>query len=93
MKKHNIAIIDDDRSVQDELQLTDADFPISYVNMAHPDDYKISSSPIDPDYIFHKEPHHNCLILRISWKTDDGFLPMSFVCDTSALMHFYLSPR
>ncbi len=56
--------------------------------MAHPDDYKVTDA-FDPQFICHS---HHKLIARVAWKIPNGaFLPMSFVCDTKAPSHLYLS--
>lgn len=87
-----ILMIDESDIVEDELLLHDDDYPINYINKHHPDDYKITSHFIQSSMLFHKKSHRNRLILRISWKIDNGFVPMSFICDTGAPMYFYLSP-
>ncbi len=85
-------MVEERELIIDELLLTDADYPEEYKNMAHPDDYKIIDKPIPIKYTYHKKPHHNRLILRISWKLkNDEYMAMSFVCDTGAPMYFYLS--
>jgi hypothetical protein len=38
--------------VQDELLLTDMDFPTSFKHMAHPDDYTVQKQPV-VERIFH----------------------------------------
>lgn len=73
-----------------ELLLQDADFPSNFIDMHHPDDYKIIYNPF-VEYIPHFNGHHNRLIIRICWKVSDSeYMPMSFVCDTGAPMGFYL---
>lgn len=34
---------------------------------------------------------HNRIISRLSWKVGNKYLPMSFICDTGATRHIYLS--
>lgn len=76
-----------------DMLLQDADFPENYVNMQHPDDYKIVSTPFTK-YITHLLGHNNRLIARICWtKSNTEFVPMSFVCDTGAPMGLYLSTK
>jgi len=78
--------------VSKRLAIFFADFPDYYENMAHPNDYEKNQEPVNISYISHHKLYHNRLILRISWKTSrGGYVPMSFVCDTGAPMHFYLS--
>jgi hypothetical protein len=75
-----------------DLLLTDLDFPPDFKNFAHPYDYQIRSSPIDPEYIFHKYPGGNRLIYRISvYIGPETYTTLSFVCDTGAPKHLYLS--
>ena len=72
----------------------EADFPASFVHMAHPLDYVVSRDPILPEYIYHHKGRHRRLIFRVSWKTQDStFIPMSFVCDTGAPYFLYLSDQ
>lgn len=70
----------------DEMLLTDEDFPNINVNMAHPKDYIIRSTPIQKEYIFHQhQGRHPCLHLRISIKlAEERFVAISFVLDTGA---------
>jgi hypothetical protein len=76
----------------EELLLHDEDFPINYVDMTHPDDYKVTCSS-NSEFIMHSRfGRHNRLIARVSWKiSDNTYMPLSFVCDTGAPSHFYLS--
>ena len=85
-----------------DMLLQDADFPDKYVNMQHPDDYKVVSEPF-VQYIPHFSGHNNRLIVRVCWKKSNTpsaglgakaeFVPMSFVCDTGAPMGLYLSTK
>jgi hypothetical protein len=81
---------------EDELLLTNADFPDYFTSMAHPDDYILSEERVF-ETIYHTKPHHNRLLLRASWKIEQNgnthYLPMTFVCDTGAPMYFYLCSR
>jgi len=72
--------------VPEELLLTDEDFPSYFVDKHHPDDYKITDHPIQPEHIFHEvDGRHPRLILRCSVKLAVGkFCSMSFVLDTGA---------
>ena len=84
-------MISEQEMIEQELFLTEADFPIGYKHMAHTEDYIVSNEPTK-SFTYYKSGRHRRLILRMRWKTSDGeYLPMSFVCDTSAPMHFYLS--
>lgn len=88
MSSDHLGLIDDDpiTPVTEELLLTDKDFPAFYINKHHPDDYKISNTPIEKELIFHEyKGGHNRLLLRCSIKlSDDLFCPMTFVLDTGA---------
>jgi len=75
-----------------DLLLRDADFPDNYIHMQHPDDYIDVIHPFI-EYIPHLSGHNNRLIVRICWKINDSFVPMSFVCDTGAPMGLYLSEK
>lgn len=78
---------------QDEsVMLCPADFPDYYVDMHHPDDYKLSNTYIDPEMIYHEMPDHNRCILRISIKIRNNiFTPVSFICDTGAPSYIYIN--
>jgi len=88
MNSENLAIIDEDPTtpVPEELLLTDEDFPSNYTNMHHPDDYKLTTQPIEKELIFHQfKMRHPRLILRFSIKlAENVFTSMSFVLDTGA---------
>ena len=76
-----------------DMLLQDADFPDNYVDMQHPEDYKVVSEPF-VEYISHFSGHNNRLIVRVCWKkSNTEFVPMSFVCDTDAPMGLYLSTK
>ena len=81
-----------DSNVIEELLLHDEDFPKNYVNMRHPEDYIIFAE-FKPQFICHSYfGRHNRLIARVAWKVSDNvMIPMSFVCDTGAPSHLYLS--
>lgn len=69
------------------------DFPPHFRNFAHPDDYKITSQAIAPEYLYHTQMgRHNRLIFRISFRTNSPhrYASMSFVVDTGAPKHMYL---
>lgn len=91
----SVLIIDEVSTIiKEELMLHDIDFPPPFVNMRHPDDYKITDKPIVPEYIYNNISHHYRLIFRISWKLDENrYFPMSFICDTGAPMFFYFNPE
>ena len=80
-----------DTVVTEELLLHDEDFPNEYVHMAHPDDYK-EVLEFSPQFTYHtRYGRHDRLIARVAWKMKDSVVPMSFVCDTGAPSHLYLS--
>ena len=78
--------------VIEELFLHDEDLPDNYVHMAHPEDYTEVNN-FKPHFIVHSHfGRHYRLIVRVAWRTGDGIMvPMSFVCDTGAPSHIYLS--
>jgi hypothetical protein len=71
--------------------LTSKDFPDHFVHMKHPEDYIPVASPIIPECTVHSNDQNLRLIMRIAWKIDRGFLPMSFILDTGAMSDIYLS--
>lgn len=85
-------IIDQSDVADVDLLLQEHDFPANYVNMAHPDDGTVSSTPITPEFIRHSRRGHFRMLVRISLRLgDDRFVPYTFVCDTGAPIHMYLS--
>ena len=71
--------------------LHECDFPDYFENNQHPDDFKPRSSPIT-EYIFHRLTDHNRIYLRICVKiTETMFIPLTFICDTCAPSHIYIS--
>ena len=77
-----------------ELVLTDQDFPGHYVDMAHPEDYKPSSVPLQPECFYNRRANHFRLLLRASFALPDkSFVPMTFVCNTGAPGAYYFSER
>ena len=79
-------------TVIEELYLHDEDFPEDYVHMAHLGDYK-EVQEFKSQFIVHSYfGRHNRLIARVPWRTKNvTMVPMSFVCDTGAPSHIYLS--
>ncbi len=62
--------------------LTHWDFPENYVNKKHPLDYIPAAEPIVPECINHRTGFGtHRLMLRISWKAGDRYIPMSFLLD------------
>ena len=61
----------------------------------HPGDYIVTASPIDPCFIYHQYPgRQNRLSLRVSWCLGpERFVAMTFILDTGAPNHFYLSNK
>ena len=86
-------MIDPIQEVEAEFSLCEEDFPSSFKNMAHEDDYKIIDTYFKPEFIYHKNGKHRRLILRICWKikNTEQYIPISFVCDTGAPYYLYLS--
>jgi hypothetical protein len=93
MASHGVAMIEETQVTAGQLLLQDADYPPNFIHMAHPEDLKESKEPINPEYIRHHKRDHHRLLFRISFiKLESGkFLPLTFVCDTGAPSHFYLS--
>jgi hypothetical protein len=76
----------------EEVLIQSEDFPTNYVNMSHPDDYKRFDNIIQVSSIYnHGGSRHNRVISRLSWKIGNKYVPMSFICDTGATKHIYLS--
>jgi len=71
--------------------LKKADFPDYYINFLHPNDHEIMNNPILAETIFHRKKNHNRLLLRISIKVCESYIPATFICDTGAPSDIYLS--
>lgn len=80
-----------------DMMLCDEDFPDNFVHMMHPDDGKITTEPIEPEFIRNKRLGHHRLIFRTSTKLEENksqcqFISLSFVLDTGAPSSVYFSP-
>lgn len=75
--------------------LQEADFPDYFVDMAHPDDAKEVETAPGTQYIEHRGAFgHHRLLARIWFNTkDDKYVSLTFVVDTGAPYHFYLSKK
>jgi hypothetical protein len=71
--------------------LDDSDFPRHFVNGRHPQDYQPVDAPINPECIVVNSFVYNRLILRVSWKVEATFVPMSFILETRLSSGFYFS--
>ena len=80
-------------TVPEDLLLVAEDFPLDFKQGRHPDDYTTTVAPMERKHIFHHiRGRHNRLWTRMSWKLIDGaFMPISFLLDTGAPKHMYLS--
>ena len=88
----SVLMVDQSDAADADLLLQEYDFPENYVNMAHPDDGTVSSTPITPEFIRHSRRGRFRMLVRISLRLgDDRFVPYTFVCDTGAPIHIYLS--
>ena len=78
----------------EDLLLSEADFPSHYQKFAHPEDYIIQSTPIEPECIFRSCLGHNQLIYRTSiYAAPEKYFSLSFICNTGAPKHIYLVPK
>ena len=85
-------MVDQDDAADADLLLQEYDFPENFVNMAHPEDGIVQANPIPPEYIRHTRRGRFRMLVRISLRLgDDRFAPYTFVCNTSAPLHIYLS--
>jgi hypothetical protein len=90
----SVLMVEDSEVTVGDLLLHDADFPNGYVHMKHPEDAVVTEQAMAPVLTRHKRAHHHRLILRVSFKLQDGkFVAFSFVCDTGAPDSIYLSPE
>lgn len=85
-------MVDQNDAADADLLLQEYDFPENYVNMAHPNDGTVTSTPMTPEFIRHSRRGHFRMLVRISLRLgDDRFVPYTFVCDTGFPIHIYLS--
>ena len=71
-------------------KLYNYDFPTNFVNWRHPQDYQPFGSPMNPECIVSTGVYKR-LILRVSWKVEATFVPMSFILETRLSSGFYFS--
>ena len=84
----------DNHTTNSDTLLSNYNFPANYVDMAHPNDGKIMSTPVTPEFIRHSRRGHFGMLVRISLRLDDNqFISYTFVCDTAARVHFYFSKK
>ena len=79
-----------------QLMLCPHDFPPNYTReFCHPDDYVVRAGTTGTRDLIFSRRHgpHNRLLARLSWSVPGGTLPMTFVLDTGAPKHLYLSRR
>ena len=88
-----VLMMDVKTQVLGDLLLHNADYPSNFINMQHPQDYISAEEPVS-ECIYHTNDGHARMIARISWrKSDNEFIPMSFIIDTGAPTGLYLSPQ
>ena len=83
-------------AAEEQLRLCPQDFPENFTkDYCHPDDYKVFERRVDKQLIFnHRQGKFNRLLLRVCWRTKaEEYVPMTFVLDTGAPKHLYLSQR
>ena len=90
----SVLIVEDVEASEGDLLLCEADLPANFAGMKHPEDGMLRDTPIPPEFIRHKRPHHHRLLLRVSFKLESSgnYVPFTFVCDTGAPGSFYLAP-
>lgn len=89
----SVLIVEDVEVSEGDLILGEADYPVNFAGMKHPEDGIPVDTPITPEFIRHKRPHNHRLLLRISFKLENGkYVPFTFVCVTGAPGSFYLAP-
>lgn len=55
-----------EEDVSKQMLLCTEDFPPSYIDFAHPEDYAVSTKPIEPECIFNRRHGaHNRLLWRV----------------------------
>ncbi|KAJ6477488.1 hypothetical protein DFH09DRAFT_1108596 [Mycena vulgaris] len=66
----------------EHLIITRLDFPRGWVTGHHPDDYKMRSTPLQPECFINPLRYHIRMWFRTSFKIADGqYMPMSFLVD------------
>jgi hypothetical protein len=85
-------MVDQDDAADADFLLQEYDFPDNFVNMAHPEDGIVKANPITPEFIRHSRRGHFRMLVRISLRLGDNqFAACTFMCDTGAPIHIYLS--
>jgi hypothetical protein len=69
MSVSSALMVEQDDAADADLLLQEFDFPENYVNMAHPDDGNITSTPITPEFIRHSRRGHFRMLVRMSFST------------------------
>ena len=83
-----------EEQAEEQLLLCPHDFPPHYSrDYCHPDDYKVATGHVRTLMFNHRHGTYNRLLARLSWQVPSGTLPMTFVLDTGAPKHMYLSQR
>ena len=93
----HIGIIDELDLPSPTTLLIPEDYPKIFRNpqklYAHPEDYLKDKDPITPQLFLYKCGTRSRLFLRISLKVNDGLTSASFLLDTGACPHMYISPQ
>ena len=87
--RQSMVTIEEEDDNSNNMLICAADFPSEYVNMQHPDDYTLQDAPIQPSFTVNQRQGRARLIFRISWKTGNKYLPMSFIVNTGAVQPIY----
>ncbi|KAJ3224779.1 hypothetical protein HK099_007898 [Clydaea vesicula] len=90
-------IIDESDLPSPTTLLLPEDYPKIFRNpqklYAHPEDYLSDKEPITPQLFLYKDGPRSRLFLRISLKINDGFTAATFLLDTGACPHMYISSQ
>jgi len=81
-----------EENTDNEMLLCEENFPSYYVNKAHPTDYIIYDNPVR-ELIFHKNSSYSRLLVRASFKLNNKYIPITFICDTGAPKFLYLNKK
>ena len=82
-----------DNDNEDIFGLSNDHYPQGWDKGRHPDDLKVLSEPIKPEYleVVEERSETDRTLFRISFKLSRGFVPASFIVDTGAPSGIYVT--
>lgn len=95
----SVGILEERKTESINVLLIPEDFPKLFRGLddkmrkyAHPDDYKITETPMAPYVFVYKDGIRTRLFMRLSFKLNNGYVSATFIFDTGCSVHFLISP-